>query len=245
MEEVFRSNSITATLVAGGILFILTVLSLLIKEKSEFLSSLLFWSMVVVIVANTLFLAGSTVYLNSKSLTGGPVHWHADFEIWDCGQKIDFIPNPKGFSNKIGTPTLHEHNDNRIHVEGVVTSYAEVTLGHFFEVAGWELTNTSINKLVAEDGVYSRRNGETCNTRPDIMGIPGELQVFVYKTSNDTFSQQKLTQPAEYILSPYSQVPAGDCIIIEFDSPKEKTDKLCNFYKVAIQKGEVQEQNGN
>jgi hypothetical protein len=245
MEEVFRANSINATLVAAGLVFILTVISLFIKEKTEFISGLLFWSMVLVIVANTLFLAGSTIYLNSKSITGGPVHWHADFEIWDCGQKVEFIPNPKGLSNKIGTPTLHEHNDGRIHLEGVVTDYSEITLGRFFEVAGWELTNESLTKKVVGDGVYGRRNGETCNTQADMLGLPGELQVFVYNTEANSFSQQKLSNPTEYIMSPYSQVPPGDCIIIEFDTPKEKTDKLCNFYKVAIQKGELQEQNGN
>lgn len=238
MEEIFRANSINATLLAGGLLFVLTIVSILIKQKSEIVSLLLFWSIVVVVVANTLFLAASTFVLNSKSVTGGPVHWHADYEIWNCGKKLDIV-DPTGWSNKVGTPTFHEHNDGRIHVEGVITDYNEITLGRFFEVIGGNITGNGIVAPLS-DGVFSRVSGETCDN-----GETAALQVFVYSTESKenglSYSQKKLTTPESYVPSGYSQVPPGDCIIIEYDRPKEKTDKLCNFYKVEKQKGKIKE----
>jgi len=43
------------------------------------LKKILFAAIVIPVVAATIFLAGSTIYLNSVSSSGGPVHWHADF----------------------------------------------------------------------------------------------------------------------------------------------------------------------
>ena len=59
------------------------------------------------------------------------------------------------------------------------------------------------------------------------------MQVFVYNTKDGVYTQQKLADPAAYKISPYSQVPAGDCIIVEYGPKKEQTDKLCRSYKVA------------
>lgn len=232
LEETFRSYSINATLISAGLLVLLTIISMLIKHKSEALAGLLFWSIVVVVLVNTIFLAGLTLTLNSKSSTGGPVHWHADFEIWDCGVKQDII-NPTGLSNKVGTPTFHEHNDDRIHLEGVIIDPKEIRLGRFFEVIGGSITDNQITVPLAT-GVMARRSGDMC---PD--GTQGELQVFLYRTVNNVFSQQKLVGVENFILAPEPKVPPGDCLIIEFGSNKDRTEKLCNFYKVGIQKGEI------
>jgi len=231
MEEVFRTNSINFTLLASGALFVLILFAIYIKEKSEFLNNLLFWSMALVILANTLYLGGSTIYLNSISVTGGPIHWHADFEIWNCGKKLDLV-NPKGLSNKVGTPVLHEHNDGRIHVEGVVVDFDEIALGNFFKVVNGQLTKTSLLVPTTEGNIMIQ-NGQLCS------GEPGELQVFVFKTLENVYSQGKLENPARYVLTGKSNVPPGDCFIVEFDRPKEKTDKLCEQYKVKVSLGEL------
>ena len=200
-------------------------------EKREILKYFLFLTIVLLVLGITAYLVWSTISTNQTSVTGGPVHWHADFEIWNCGNKVDLI-DPKGLSNKIGTPILHEHNDNRIHVEGPVIEYKDISLGEFFKVIGGRMTASS---LVAptNNGVVSLESGVICN------GLPGELQVFVYQTSGSNFHQKKLADPASHILSPHPQVPPGDCIIIELDKPKEKTNKLCNFYQVSVEKGEL------
>lgn len=233
LDEVIRSNSIKFSLFAGGLILILTLFSILLKEKSEWLKYLLFAGFVVVILANTIYLSASTIYLNQQSTTGGPVHWHADFEIWKCDKEIELL-DPRGFSNKVGTEVVHEHNDNRIHIEGVILEKHQASLGHFFESIGGELQQDHM-AIPTEDGLLELENGQMCN------GETGTLQVFAYTTEGNSFYQQKLDDPENYILSPNSQVPPGDCIIIELDREKDKTDKLCKFYKIAKEKGELVE----
>lgn len=184
----------------------------------EFVKIFLFGLIVIVVLSVTTYLVWSTINTNIKSQTGGPVHWHADFEIYSCGQKVDLI-DPTGWDNKVGTSLLHEHNDGRIHVEGPVMDLQDISLGKFFEVVGG---------LPLESEMV-------CN------GEVAKPQVFVYKVEGDTFYQEKIADYANYVLSPYSNVPPGDCIIIELDRKKDKTDKLCNFYKIAKEKGELVE----
>ena len=231
LDEVIRSNSINFSLVAGGIILVLTVFSVFIKEKSEWLKYLLFGCFTAVALSTTIYLVGSTIYLNQKSTTGGPVHYHADFEIYSCGQKVE-VKDPEGLSNKVGTEVVHEHNDNRIHIEGVILDRHDASLGHFFESIGGELHKDHM-AIPTENGLFELENGQICN------GQRGALQVFVYKTDGNSFSQNKIEDPQNYIISPHSQVPPGDCIIIEFDREKEETDKICNFYQIAIEKGEL------
>ncbi len=234
LDQVIRTNSINFTIWALILLGILTALSIIFKHKSEQIKYLLFGGFVVVALLNTIYLTGSTIYLNQQSTTGGPVHYHADFEIYNCGQKLNLI-DPKGFSNKIGTEVVHEHNDDRIHIEGVILNQHDASLGHFFEQIGGELHKDHI-AIPTENSLLELKNGQMCGNQV------GALQVFVYRTEGDSFSQQKLiSNPQDFIISPFSQVPPGDCIIIEFGVEKEKTDKICNFYKVAIEKGELNE----
>ena len=93
--------------------------------------------------------------------------------------------------------------------------------------------------MPTDEGMLEMRNGESCN------GREGKLQVFLYKVTNPDSSkkwiyrQEKLQDFDEYVLSPYSNVPPGDCIIIEFDSEKESTDKICASYTAAISRGEL------
>ncbi len=233
IDEVIRSNSIKFSLLAGGVILVLTILSILFKEKAKWLKYVLFFGFILLILANTVYLSGSTIYLNQISTTGGPVHWHADFEIWNCNQKVE-IKNPQGLSNKVGTAVVHEHNDNRIHIEGVILDKHQASLGHFFESIGGELHKDHM-AVTKEDGLFKLESGQICN------GQRGILQVFVYTIEDSSFSQKKVEDPENYIISPNSQVPPGDCIIIEFDKPKDKTDKLCKFYELARKKGEMRE----
>ena len=120
-------------LVAGVIVtvFVLIALAYDHHQKNERMKWILFLGIVIPVLLATAYSAGTTIYLNRNSATGGPVHWHADFEIWKCGQKIDLL-DPTGLSNRIGTPVFHEHGDDRIHVEGVVMNLEDVSLHHFF-----------------------------------------------------------------------------------------------------------------
>ena len=233
LEDTLRSNSIKVVVVASIIILGFVVLTMLLKHFGEGMKKVLFAGIVIPALLATVYMVGSTLYLNFTSSSGGPVHWHADIEVWDCGNKLDFT-DPQGFSNKVGTSTFHEHNDSRMHVEGVVTNKEEAELGKFFGFIGGSLTADEM-RVPTNDGLIVRHSGDICDD-----GDEGVLQVFVYKTHDNTFSQMKLDDPASYILSPESTVPPGDCIIIEFDEEKEKTNKLCNFYKLKIETGDLQ-----
>src|SRR4051794_6341558 len=98
---------------ASVILALLVILALRKKHPSEDLKKFLFSGIVIFVTAPTLYLSATTVYYNLVSASGGPVHWHADYELWNCGQEVN-VKDPAGLlSNRIGTATLHEHNDNR------------------------------------------------------------------------------------------------------------------------------------
>jgi len=214
------------------IILISTLISIFYEKKVKKYKRILFLSIAIPAIITTLVLSISTIYLNSISDTKGPVHWHADFEIWNCGKKVE-IKDPEGFSNRVGSAVFHEHNDNRIHVEGVLIDTEEASLDNFFHTIGGDLHDEGF-KVPTEKGFTTVKNNDLCN------GKPSALQVFVYKTKGNRYYQEKLDHFDEYVLSPYSEVPPGDCIIIEFDSGiKEKTNHICNTYKIAIEKGDI------
>ncbi len=232
LEEIIASYSFIITGLASALLLGLSALALLLKHPKADTKKLLFGSIAAVTILPTFFLAGSTIYLNSISSSKGPVHWHADIEIWACGREVE-LRDPKGISNKIGTSTLHEHNDKRIHLEGVVLKPEDASLGKFFRVIDGKLTNDTVSVPV-NDGTMLISSGISCGDGQD-----RQLQVFVYKTEGEYYTQTKLEDPAAYIMSPQSNIPPGDCIIVELDTEKPRTDKLCQSYKVAEKIGKL------
>jgi len=240
LEDSIRSNSIKIVVVTSILILGSVVLTILLRHLGEKVKAILFLGIVLPTLFTTVYLVASTLYLNSVSSSGGPVHWHADYQIWDCGQQIE-LTDPEGFSNRVGSATFHEHNDNRIHVEGVVTDPQEASLGKFFDFVGGKLSEDGF-ELPTNEGTAVRHNGDGC---PD--GRDGKLQAFVYKIidastnqkSNFLYKQSKLEEPSTYILSPFGNVPPGDCIIVEFGQEREKTNKLCDSYKLQKLKGNL------
>ncbi len=207
----------------------------------------------------TILMSGSTIYLNTISDSGGPVHWHTDIEFWVCDQEIE-LRDPTGFlSNKIGTSTFHEHNDKRIHLEGVVIEKDyDASLEKFLAVTGGEITDSKL-VIPTEDSIFENdvdgdkntgdqdlvksfltrdadqratltvNNGDSCSNN----GY-AEVQAFLYtfNKDNDTYSQRKLDSPKNYTMRDESVVPPGDCLIVEFGVVKDHTDKLCEQYGV-------------
>ena len=141
LENTISSLAMNTVLISASALFILTVLAMLFSKKYEKIKMPLFVLMAIAMAGSTLTLIGSTVYLNTQSDSGGPVHWHADMEFWACGNELE-LRDPTGFlSNKIGTATLHEHDDHRIHLEGVVVDdEVDASLGKFMHVVGGAIT---------------------------------------------------------------------------------------------------------
>lgn len=231
-----KSRAMSVIIISSILVTALVILAIISKQKLRNHKKMLFSLMLIPIIVATIYTAGTTIYLNHISVTSGPVHWHADFEIWNCGEKLDVL-DPHGLSNRIGTPVFHHHNDLRMHVEGVVLDLADVTLKHFFEVLRGNLDEISLTVLT-DKGLVRMQEGDLCH------GSAGKVQIFVYETTNPEeqenwiYAQRKIDD-IFYVLSPYSQVPPGDCIIIEFDQEKEKTDKICTTYQAAIEQGEL------
>ena len=235
--ENLKSTSTKYVIIASLISGLLVIFSISHIKKSEKMNILLFLGITIPIILATVYLAGSTVYLNLISETKGPVHWHADYEIWNCGDKVDLI-KPKGLSNRIGNPVFHDHGDNRIHVEGVVTDKTNVDLHSFFEVVGGFLEEDRL-RIPTNQEIVNIRNGDLCN------GNLGTMQVFLYSITNPDdnknwiYEQQKLEHFENYVLSPHTSILPGDCIIIEFDVEKEKTEHICETYRTAKQRGDL------
>ncbi len=229
LEQQIASLSGRSVIVASIALLILISITAIAKTRS----SLIFAALVLIILGTSGILIGSTIYLNKVSSSGGPVHWHADTEVWACGTEVQFKDPVGRLSNKVGTSTFHEHNDKRIHLEGVVVERHDASLGKFFRVIGGQITSSSL-LMPADDGAKNYLNGQLCSNEP------AQLQVFAYKTTPDMYyTVEKIQNPADYIISPSSNVPPADCIIIEFDRPKETTDKICRSYSVAEQIGRL------
>lgn len=197
------------SVLAFAVLFSLAFLVLILFRKNwkNHEKKILFWSFTIVIALVTFYFLLYTLLMNVTSETKGPVHWHADFEIWVCGQEQE-LPKSKGISGKVGTALLHTHNDYRIHIEGTVMDKEEVSLGNFFDSIGGVLAETYIG-IPQEDGsIVYWHNGDVC---PD--GHSGTLTMYVKKGESMTV----VADSANYVPSPETNVPPGDQITITFD----------------------------
>lgn len=265
LEQQISSLGMRTVLYASLILIVTTIIAILFKDKQPKLKLPLFLIMAVTLLGSTMVLFGSTIYLNNKAESSGPVHWHSEVEFWACNAELE-LRNPTGLlSNKIGSVTYHEHNDKHLHLEGVVVRKSEdAGLKKFMQVTGGYLTNNSIGipldsneldwyaqgeqtdgdpqnlysvellrnyvKQSTELPVMELKNGAKCQS-----GEAGELQIFVYRfnKADKTYFQEKLYQPSAYVMSQNSSLgPPSDCVIVEFDKPKDRTDKLCEQYGV-------------
>jgi len=261
LEQQISSLSLRVIAVSAiSLILLIITASQFANKKHPKLKKPLFSLIVFVVTVGTATLFGSTIYLNVKSDSGGPVHWHADIEFWACDVQLE-LRNPSGFlSNKVGTSTLHEHNDQRIHLEGVVVDDSvDATVGKFMRVVGGNISNNSFSVPLADSVLEDFIDGDRIDPggvsniqryiKTDSIGkkvlsvnngdtcpgdVESEVQTFVYRYNkeNSTYSQTKLTEPEKYTIRDESIVPPGDCIIVEFGKRRERTDRLCEQYGV-------------
>lgn len=216
LVEATHAATIKVLSISSLLLLLLVIISLAYEKKINKMKVVLFSLIIVIVIGATAFLVISTIYLNVISVTKGPVHWHADYEVWVCGEKIR-LTAPQGVSNRVGSPTLHEHGDDRIHIEGVVHNIRDVSLGQYLSTIGGSLTQESF-RYPTDEGMVAAENGDAC---PD--GRAGVINVYV--------NGHKIKQPASYVPSPEENVPPGDCIIIAFGPDDETTNKVCTSWR--------------
>ena len=186
----------------GSVAFSILILIIVLFHKSmnDVIKKTIYILLVVLISSVTLYLIITTLHLNMISLSKGPVHWHADFEIWVCDKEIK-LAEPKGLSNKQGVDLMHSHDDNRIHVEGVILDKKQASLGAFFYAVGGSLSNDGL-KVPTDNGLVEVHDGDLCNEQP------AKLYVFV--------NGNLISNPSTYVISPYEKVPPGDRIKFVF-----------------------------
>ncbi|MFT4532350.1 MAG: hypothetical protein ACI9T8_000370 [Candidatus Saccharimonadales bacterium] len=261
IEGDIKAFSLKVVMIASLLLVVLLLsASVVVKNKRyKILKMPFFVAIASTIILPSLLLMGSTVYINTISESGGPVHWHTDIEFWVCGEEIELRDPYEFLSNKIGTSTYHEHDDKRIHLEGVVIEKEyDASLEKFMDVTDGKISNTELviptddsifendtdgdttrgNENVVRDylqrdangkATIAVENGKSCGNNEE-----AEVQAFLFRFNkeNDTYAQTKLEEPARYIMRDESVVPPGDCVIVEFDTFKQSTDKLCQQYGV-------------
>ena len=159
-----------------------------------------YFLIVIAVSIVTIYLILTTLHLNIVSVTKGPVHWHADFKILVCDKEVK-LAEPKGLSNKQGVDLMHAHNDNRIHVEGVLLDKKAASLGAFFHAVGGSLSSDGL-KVATDDGLVSVHEGDKCNEKP------AKLYVFV--------NGNLIDNPFMYVISPYEKIPPGERIKFVF-----------------------------
>ena len=187
----------------GSILFgiLIVIIIFFHKRMNNLTKKIVYFLIAAVASLVTIYLIITTLHLNVISLTKGPVHWHADFEIWVCDEEIK-LAKPKSFlSNKQGVNLMHAHDDNRIHVEGVILNNKQSSLGAFFFAIGGSLSADGL-KIPTNEGLVSAHDGDLCSEKP------AKLYVFV--------NGNLIDNPAFYVISPYEKVPPGDRIKFVF-----------------------------
>lgn len=258
IEAQIKIFSMRTVLWAAVILVVLLLLAAKFMKRLPKIKLPLFSLIVGAVLIPTVILFSSTIYLNTNSDSGGPVHWHTDLEVWVCDQELELRDPSSAFSNKIGSSTFHEHNDKRLHLEGVVVNKNyDASLEKFMLLVGGKISKTELSVPVEESLFVSKTDGDSATgDEADVRALltrdeknkavisasndrgcgntPAEVQAFVYTfdESNNTYSQAKLDDPARYVMRDEPNVPPGDCLIIEFGAVKDRTNKLCLQYGV-------------
>ncbi len=104
-----------------------------------------------------------------ETYTDREVHWHAYVDMSICGEHKD-LPKSEGGDTVHGKQfkgihLLHTHDDNIIHIEGLIQKKEDIALGRFFDV---------IEMPFDKDKIMDKKNGDLC---PD--GRPGILKMYV------------------------------------------------------------------
>jgi len=238
-------NYVLPVFKAGLVVLAVAVALSLWKEDdlSEQGKTILMSGLLVAVLGPTMFTAGAWAHGVQTSWSDGEIHYHADYEIIVQGEdgyeQLDLI-DPSRFcddaeqsymctlNDRTGEKEYHEHNDRRIHLEGTFKTKEHATLQAFFHTFGGELTNERLVyptndrvyniteegnrtlKIAVQKGVGGSRGW--C-----MIGEPGAgLEESDICTS--PYGGDMVTQPNEYIVSPYQQGPIDILWIVYDDS---------------------------
>ena len=149
------------------------------KEKK---SQYLWIGLTLIGLVAVAFGLGYLINNKPQMYTDREVHWHALVDISICGvhRDLPLAESSDTVHGKTyrGIPLLHTHDDNIIHIEGLIQKKEDIALGRFFD---------AIEIPFDKDKLMDVKNGDVCD------GKPGKLKMFV----ND----QPRTDFRDYILA--------------------------------------------
>jgi len=121
--------------------------------------------LICIFVASLLLLKPDGLNVQKELQIGVPIHTHALLNITICGQHFD-LPKATQFEDNgepfRGTALLHTHDDNIIHIEGIISNKEEASLGAFFD---------AIKVKFDKDQIFGSKNGHTCKGKPAMLNM--------------------------------------------------------------------------
>lgn len=186
----------------------------------------------IAVLVPTVFTAGAFLHERQTSWTGGEVHYHADMEVVVDGEQIGLISPEKycqtltressymcSVNDRVGTTKYHDHNDDRIHLEGTFKTKRDASLAAFFEAFQGELTGSTM-RFPTNDGWVnvSEQDGKTLKIIV-MRGVGGSrgwcvlgADVSDKDRCIDAYSNDRVTGPSEYVISPYTRDPTPGAV---------------------------------
>jgi hypothetical protein len=233
-------------IIYGGVLstFVLATISFYREEELNLRDkNIIMNGFLIAVLVPSLYTAGAFVHQSQTSWSGGEIHWHADYEVMveenNEYQQLDLI-DPSNFceetrhesttmcslNDRTGSTKYHEHNDNRIHLEGIFKKREDAVLSAYFETFGGKLTNTEL-RYPTNDRMVEKAEGNSETLKILIkQGVGGNREwCAIEKQSNlseqdicRTSEGELATTPSNYVISPYKRGPTLDDIFIVYDS---------------------------
>ncbi|MFB6208814.1 MAG: hypothetical protein ABEJ56_01600 [Candidatus Nanohaloarchaea archaeon] len=248
----FNFTRYVVPLLLLGLLATLTLTSLAFyREDSLTLhdKDILMNGFLIAVLVPSFYTAGAFMHESATSWSGGEIHYHADYEVIVERngelQTLDLIDPGKfcgdsymcNLNDRTGITKYHEHNDNRIHLEGIFEKREDATLAAYFETFGGKLTNSKL--------VYPTNNGTVKVSEKDEK----QLKVIVRKGTGgnrhwciignnvpegnicrDQYTGELANSPSEYVVSPHKKGPSLDDIFVIYDS-SSKLEALQDLQK--------------
>lgn len=243
MPELSLISYVPGALTAGVVsLFLLAAISFW-REKSLTMhdKNILMKGFIVAILFPSFFAAGAFIHESQTSWSGGEVHYHADMEFFvnDGGEikRLNLV-DPQQFckdtshessymcsiNDRTGSTEYHEHNDQRLHLEGVFKTKEDASLGTFFKIIGGELSNQRF-VIPSTEGVKTYEEDANNNLVIAVrQGVGGSREwcLIGENVSDDNLCTTsygwKANNPDKYIISPYQSGPNLDDIFIIYDN---------------------------
>lgn len=231
-------------LVGAGILVTLTIATVSFLRENDLNmrdKNLLMNGFLIAILLPTVYAAGAFVHESETSWSGGEIHYHADFEVLveENGEmnELDLVDPGKycetasdqskvmcKLNDRTGAKEYHEHNDDRIHLEGTFKTMEEASLAAFFKTFNGELTNDRLVYPTNDGMVEKQSNGKTLKILLH-RGVAGNRHwcaigsnIPEQERCVNPYTGSKANSPSEYVVSPYSRGPNLDDIFIVHDS---------------------------